>query len=210
MERRELFMNKKLDKFKKVKGIKEVMKYGLPLPETIFIFNFKKQKKEIEDFLREKKYVAIRSDKKNDLDFCPHNLRCPRDKAKKLIKDLISKGFAIILHEQNHIPLGEDQNKVSGNILILKKYMLIELMRGEPLILLNRDGKVDEHIKVKKDNLKEIRHFGERLIKKEILNKILKMVTPIPPYKLVEFTIGPDWLFFWQIRDDETAKKLKD
>ncbi len=123
---------------------------------------------------------------------------------------MISKGFAIILHEQNHIPLGEGQNKVSGNILILKKYMLIELMRGEPLILLNRDGKVDERIKVDKKNLKEIKHFGERIIKKETLNKILKMIKDVPPYKIVEFTIAPDWLYFWQIRDDKTAKKLED
>jgi len=202
-------MPKKLDKFKKIKGIKEVQRYGLPLPETIFIFDFEKQEKELNNFLKDREYVAIRSDKENGLDFCPHNLRCPRDKAKKLIKDLILKGFAIILHEQNHIPLGKDQNKVSGNILILKKYMLIELMRGEPLILLNRDGKVDEHIKVDKNNLKEVKHFGERIIKEETLNKILKMVKPIPPYKIVVFTIAPDWLFFWQIRDDKTAKKLE-
>lgn len=198
-----------MEKFKKIKGIKEVQKYGLPIPETIFIFDFKKQEKELDNFLKGKEYVAIRSDKENGLDFCPHNLRCSRDKAKKLIRDLISKGFAVILHEQNHIPFGEDKNKVSGNILILKEYMLIELMRGEPLILLNRDGKVDEHIEIKKDDLREIKHLGERVIKKETLNKILKMIKDIPPYKIVEFTIAPDWLYFWQIKDDKTAAQLE-
>jgi len=196
-------------KFKKIEGIKEVKKYGLPLPETIFIFNFKKQEKEIDDFVRDRKYVAIRSDKENDIYFCPHNLRCPRDRAKKLIKELTSKGYAVIIHEQNHIPFGKDQNQVSGNILILKKYMLIELMRGEPLVLLNRDGEVDEYIKIRRDNLKEIQHLGKRIIKKEDLNNILRTIDHLPPHKIIEFTLRPEGLYCWQIRNDKTAKGLE-
>ena len=198
------------DKFKKIKGIKEVIKYGLPIPETIFIFDFKKQEKKIDSFIKNRKYVAIRSDKENDIDFCPHNLRCHRGRAKKLIRELISKGYAVILHEQEHIPFGKKQNQVSGNILILKKNLLIELMEGEPLILLNRDGKVDEYLKIERDNLKEVKRLGKRIIKKNDLDNILKMINHLPCWKIIEFTIRPEGLYFWQIRDDETARKLED
>jgi len=196
------------NRFRKINSIRAIKKYGLPMPATIFIFDFEKQEKEIDDFIKDRDYVAIRTDKRNGLDFYPHNLRCPKNQAKKLIKDLNLKGYAIILHEQKHIPFGKKENQISGNILILKDYFLIELMEGEPLILLTRDGKMDEFIKIEKKNLRELVRFGKRIIKKDDLNKILKMVSHVPDFKIVEFTLRPEGLYFWQIIDDKTSKTL--
>ena len=196
---------KKLSKFKKVEGIKNLKKYDLLTPKTIFIFDFKKQEKEIDNFIKDRNYVMIRSDKDNDVDFCPHNLKCPKSKAKEFIKELLSKNYVAILQEC--IPW--TSNKVSGNILILKDDILIELMEGGPLILLNREGKLDEYIKIKKSSLKEIEHLGKRLIKKKELENILNLIKKVPPYKIIEFAIGPDWFYFWQIRDDKTTRGLE-
>lgn len=153
--------------FFKIEGIIEASRYNLPVSKTIFIFDFEKQEKEIDDFIKNRDYVAIRTDKRNGLDFYPHNLRCPKNKAKELIKELNLQGYAIILHEQKHVPFGKADHQVSGNILILKEYFLIELMEGEPLILLTRDGKIDELIKIERNNLKEVMRFGKRIIKKD-------------------------------------------
>ncbi|OGY23458.1 MAG: hypothetical protein A2172_04520 [Candidatus Woykebacteria bacterium RBG_13_40_15] len=194
-----------LNKFKKVKGIKDLGKYNLPTPETIFIFDFEKQEKEIDDFIKNRRYLMIRSDKENDIDFCPHNLVCPKAEAKDFIKGLVSKKYVVILQEC--IPWQED--KISGNILTLKNEMLIELMKGGPLTLLNREGNVDESIKIKRKNLGKREYSGRRIIKKKDLDTILRMVKGMQPYKIVEFSIGPNWLYFWQIRDDKTAKELE-
>lgn len=196
-------------RFKKIGSIREIQKYGLPMSETIFIFDFEKQEKEIDDFIRNKDYVAIRTDKRNGLDFYPHNLRCPKSKAKKLIKDLNLQGYAIILHEQEHIPFGKTEHQVSGNILILKERYFIEIMEGEPLYLLTRDGKIDECIEIEKKGLKEVMHSGERAIKKEDLDKILRLIKPLPNFKIVEFTLRKDGLIFWQMIDDKTAGTLE-
>lgn len=80
----ELFM--KLDGLKKVNSIKKLQKYNLPTPETIFIFNFKKQEKEIDDFLKRKKIISIRSDKVKKSTFCPNFPRCPKNKVKIFAK----------------------------------------------------------------------------------------------------------------------------
>lgn len=197
-----------LDKFKKIKEIMIIKKYGLPMPKTIFIFDFDKQEKEIDEFIKNRDYVAIRTDRRGSPDFCPHNLRCPKSRAKRLIKELNLKGYAVILHEQKHIPFGKRENQVSGNILILKKHFLVELMEGEPLINLIRDGKVDEFIKIEKKSLRELANFGKRLIKKKDLDKILRMIKKVPNYKIIEFTARPEGLYFWQIIDDKTAKTL--
>jgi len=196
---------KNLSVFKKIKGIKDLEIYGLPTPETIFIFDFKKQEKEIDTFIRNRDRLMIRSDRENDLDFCPHNLTCPQKEAKNFIGGLISKNFAVILQEC--IPWQED--KISGNILTLRKDLIIELMKGGPLILLNRDGQVDAYIKVRREKPKKMKYSGGKIIEKQDLENILKMVERLPPYKIVEFSIGPDWLYFWQIRDDKTAKELE-
>lgn len=192
------------DKLKKVKSIEDLKKYGLPIPETIFIFDFKKQEKEIDDFLVGKRIVTIRSDRENQTDFCPHNLRCERNAVKDFIKTLNAKGYVAIL--QRYVPIRRD--RVSGNILVLKNRILVEMMGTGPLTQLNRDGKVLEQITFAKKDLKEIEHFGKRLIpQKEIIN-ILKKIGNFPPYKILEFTLRPEGLYFWQIRDDLSAKRL--
>ena len=197
---------KELSNFKKIEGLKNLEKYSLPAPATIFILDFKKQEKEIDDFLKNRDIVMIRSDKEVDMSFCLHNLNCPKAKAKKFIEKLVSEGYAAILQE--HVPSEED--KLSGNILIFKKNILMELMEGGPLTLLNREGKLDEYIKIRRNDFKETEHFGKRLITKEDLGRVLKLIKKVPPFKILEFSIGQDWLYFWQIRDDKTAKELKD
>ncbi|OIP75519.1 MAG: hypothetical protein AUK06_01630 [Parcubacteria group bacterium CG2_30_36_18] len=196
----------KLHKFLKIESIEEIRKYKLLHPATIFIFDFNKQKKEVDAFLRNKNFVTIRTDKKNNLYFCPCDLRCPRSRARQSIKEFISKGYVVIL--QRYIPIRKDR-KVSGNILILKNYILVELMGKGPLTWLNRNGKIEEQIKFKKRNLKEIEHFGKRLIKRGELTDILKLVKNVPNYKILEFTLMTEGYYFWQIKNDETAKKLE-
>lgn len=192
-------------KYKKIESIKRIKNYHLPHPETIFIFKFDEQEKEIDSFLKDKKIVTIRTDKKGYSDFLPCYLRCPKSKVKEKIKELSAKNYAVIL--QNYIPIRKDR-KVSGNILILKKDILVELMGKGPLTWLNREGKIEERLRLKKNNLKEIEHFGKRLIKKRELADILKLVKNIKPYKVLEFSLSSGVPYFWQIKDDKTAKKL--
>ena len=195
----------KFDGFKKIESIKKLQKYKLPIAQTIFIFDFKKHEKEIEKFLKNKKLVTIRSDKKGSTDFCPLIIGCPKNKAKSLIKKISSKGYAVIL--QKYVPV---RSKASGNILILKKHILVELIRTGALSLMNREGKIEEQIKFKKRDLTEVSHFGKRLIRKQDLINILKMVKKLPVYKLIEFTLRRDGLYFWQIKEDKTAKQLEE
>lgn len=195
----------KLSGFKKIESIKNLMRYKLPIPRTIFIFNFKKQEKDIEDFLKKNKIVTIRSDKIGQTNFCPHNLRCLRDEAKQLIRKLINKNFAVLLQE--YIPIMRD--RVSGNILILKKHIFIELMGTGPLTRLTRDGVLQERAKFLKINSKELEHFGKRMIEKKELVNVVKLVKNIPAYTILEFTLRPEGIYFWQITHDKTAKTLE-
>jgi len=192
--------------FKKIEGIKELQTYNLPIPDTIFIFNFKKQEKEIDKFLKNKENITIRTDKRGNTDFCPHILRCPKSKAKPFIKKITAKGYATILQE--YLPIRKNRI-LSGNILILKNHILMELMGVGPLTWLNREGRVEEQIKFRKDNLKEVEHLGKRLVRKKKLVNIVKMVKNIPPYKVLEFTLRLEGPFFWQIKEDKTAKLLE-
>jgi len=196
-------------KYKKIESIKKIKKYGLPFPETIFIFDFKKQEEAIDRFLKNREYVAIRTDSAKNTDFLPYNLRCHKKKAKKTIKKFNDEGYAVILHEQNHIPSGViNKNHISGNIVILEKCWIIELMRGEPLSSLTRKGEISEYLKIRKNNLTEVAHWGKRIISRDILDKILRMIRKIPKHKVIEFTFRPEGFYFWQIREDKTAKKL--
>lgn len=192
-------------KYKKIESIKKIKNYGLPYPETIFIFKFSEQKKEIENFLKDKKFVTIRTDKKGYSDFSICYLRCPKGKVKEKIKELTVKNYAVIL--QSYIPIRKSR-KISGNILILKNDILVELIGKGPLTWLNREGKIEERVRFKKNNLKEIEHFGKRLIEKEQLTGILKLAKNIKPYKVLEFSLSSGVPYFWQIKDDRTAKKL--
>jgi hypothetical protein len=191
--------------FKKIESIKKLQKYKMPTAQTVFIFDFKKQEKEIDNFLKNRRLVTIRSDKKGRTYFCPLSIGCPRNKAKSLIKKISSKGYAVLLQE--YVPV---RSKVSGNILILKKNILVELIRTGALSLMDREGKFEEQIKFKKKDLTEVSHFGKRLIKKQELINIVKMVKKMPVYNLIEFTLRNNGLYFWQIKKDKTARKLED
>lgn len=196
----------KPDGFKKIESIKKLQRYNLPIPETIFIFNFGKQEKEIEKFLKDKEFITIRSDKKGGADFCPCSLRCPRNKAKSFIKEVIRKGYAAIL--QRYIPIRKNRI-LSGNILILKNHILMELMGVGPLTWLNRKGKLEEQVRFRKDNLYKLERWGKKLVEKKKLINIVKLVKNIPPYKILEFTLISEGPFFWQIKEDKTAKQLE-
>lgn len=203
----------------KIKSIMEIQKLGLPFPETIFIFDYKKQEKEIEEFLKNRKRVMIRTDKHGALE-CPHKLDCPKEEAKEIIKKFISNGYAVILSEYvpmtwkedggRLIPTGENGARFSGNILFLEEKIIVEIMRGNPLTLLARHGIVDEHILLDKYTLKEIFHWGERIIDRKTLERIIEMLNGIDlMYKIVEFGVGDDWIYFWQIKEDKTSKILE-
>ncbi len=195
----------KSDKFAKIESIKELREYGLPVPETVFIFNFAKQEKEIDKFLRGKKFVSVRSDKAGSTDYCPHMLRCPHSKAKGFIKTVIEGGCAAVLQKYTPLKKGEI---VSGNILALENRILVELMDVGPLVWLTRKGEVAEQVIFDKKSLKETGHFGKRLISSSKLAKIARYALPLAPYRVLEFTLRTDGLCFWQIKDDPTAKRL--
>jgi hypothetical protein len=199
----ELFM--KFKAFKKIESIKQLQKYRLPIPETIFIYNFKKQEKEIDDFLKNKRIVTVRSDKENKTDFCPHNLRCQRKEAKKFVRNLVSKGYAAIV--QRYVPIRRD--RVSGNILILKNRVLMDLMGTGPLTRLTREGIIEEQVVFSKNGFKRLSHHGKELISKAQFRGILNTVKNIPPYKILEFTLRPEGIYFWQIKEDKSARQLE-
>lgn len=196
----------KLAEFPKIKSIKEIRKYDLPYPETIFVFNFNRQEREIDDFLKNKEFVDIRTDTRRKTDFCPSSLRYPKSKAKAFIKKVTKKGYAAILAE--YVPIRKGR-VASGNILVLKNHLLVELIGKGPLTLLNRRGRLAEQIKFRKDNLKEVEHSGKRLIKRKKLLNIVRMAKNLPHYKILEFTLLSKGLFFWHIREDKTAKILE-
>jgi len=192
--------------FSKIDSIIQIRKLGLPTPETIFVYDAGKQDAEIDVFLKNRELVMIRSDKKDSAGKCPNYLGCPKNEAKEFIRKLNSEGYAVILQE--HVPFN---TTASGNILLLKSEMIIELMVGGPLTKLNREGKLDEHIVLERFNgRKELHHSGKRLLARNILKKVLDLVEYLPfENRIVEFAVAPDWLFFWQIRDDETSKMLE-
>lgn len=192
--------------FSKINSIIQLQRLGLPTPETVFIYDAETQDAEIDGFLKDREFVMIRSDKKDSAGKCPHNLKCPKHEAKDFIKKLNSEGFAAILQE--HVPFNA---YASGNILLLKNKMIVEMMEGSPLTKLNREGKLDEHIVMERFNgRKEIRHNGKRLLTRNIIKKVLDLVEYLPfENKIVEFAVAPDWLFFWQIRDDKTSAMLE-
>lgn len=196
----------KSSKYLKIDSIREIQRYKLPHPETVFIFNFKKQEKDIDKFLKGKEFVTIRTDKKGKTDFCPHSLRCRKSKVKQFVKDVLKKGYAVIL--QAYLPIRKGRI-LSGNISIFKNYILLELMGVGPLTWLNRQGKMEEQVKFDRKNLKKLAHFGKKLAKDDILLKIVKLVRNIPSYKILEFTLRKEGVYFWQIKDDKTLKLIK-
>lgn len=195
-----------LSKFKKIESIIKLQKLGFPTPNTVFIFDHEKQENEIDNFLRNRKLVMIRSDKSGHDGKCPHHLECPTEEAKDFIKNINSKGFAAIL--QDFVPFN---NLFSGNVLVLKDKFVIEVVEGSHLTILNRHGKMDEHIEISRNDYKKIKHHGKKIVKKEVLEKILKFVNKDElVHKIVEFSIAPDWFYFWQIREDKTSHLLEE
>ncbi len=189
----------------KIKNILEIKNLNLPMPETVFVFDLRKQEKEIEEFINGKEFVMIRSDKKGNRNNCPHNLKCHANNAKSFIEKLNKEGFVAILQE--HVPFNAF---FSGNVLLLKNKIIIEVMEGSPLTLMNRYGKVDEHLQIERFTRKEIKHYGKRVLTRNIFEKILNLVEYLPiENKILEFAVGPDWFYFWEIRDDKTGKMLK-
>ncbi len=190
--------------FAKIKSIMKIQELGLPFPETIFIFDAEKQDDEIEEFLKDRELVIIRTDSMGNPENCPNKLDCPSAEAKQAIKKFNSKGYAAILSE--FVPFDA---KFSGNILFLSDRIIIETMKGNPLTLMNRHGIVHEHIHMD-SSLKEIFHWGKRVADAETLEKIIRMFDNLNmKNKIVEFGVGPDWLYIWQIRDDKTSEKLE-
>lgn len=192
--------------FAKINSIIQIRKLGLPTPQTVFVYDAEKQDAEIDGFLKNRELVMIRSDKSGCEGKCPHNLKCPKREAKEFIKKLNAEGFAAILQE--HVPFNAF---ASGNIMLLKNKMIIEMMEGSPLTKLNREGKLDEHIRMERfGGRREIRHHGKRLLPRNILKKVLDLVEYLPlENRIVEFAVAPDWMFFWQIRDDKTGGMLE-
>ncbi len=119
--------------FAKIDSIIQLQRLGLPTPKTVFVFDAEKQEAEIDNFLKNREMVMIRSDKDGCAGKCPHNLKCPKNEAKEFIKKLNSEGFAAILQE--HVPFNA---YASGNIMLLKNKMIIEMTEGSPLTKLNR------------------------------------------------------------------------
>ncbi len=205
--------------FEKVTSIINIQELGLPTPETIFISDSDVQIKDIEDFIENRNILTIRSDKIGQTEYCPHNLKCPKHEVINFVRELNSNEFVAIIQE--YIPWEEPDffTILSGNILLLKKYIVIEMMEGGPITLLNRYGKMDEHIQIKRyNNFEETFHFGNRLISKNNLHKVLKLTENLSfDNKIFEFSIGNknidgiyyDWLYFWHIKDDKTSKSVE-
>ncbi|MFA4998701.1 MAG: hypothetical protein WC514_01655 [Candidatus Paceibacterota bacterium] len=197
----------KYDKFSKIDSIKEIKRYSLPRPETIFIFDFKKQEKEIDKFLKGKKTVSIRSDKRGNSRFCPNIPRCQSSEAKPLIEKINTQGYAVILHE--YLPVKKGRI-AAGHILILKNHILMELIGSGPVSRLDRQGAVEEIIKFRKSNLEEVEHFGRRLAKVGVFRKVANLVENIPCFRVLDFALMEKGVYFYQIQNDKTAKGLRD
>jgi len=197
----------KYDKFSKIESIKEIKRYSLPHPETIFVFDLRKEEKKVDKFLKGKKIVSIRSDKRGQPQFCPNIPRCRSSKAKSLIRKINKQGYAVILHEYLHVKKGRI---AAGHILILKNHILMELISFGPVSRLDRQGVVEEIIKFRKDDLTEVEHFGRKLAEKGVFKKIAKLVKNIPCFKILDFVLMERGVYFYQIQNDKTSKKLRD
>ncbi len=92
---------------------------------------------------------------------------------------------------------------------LTKKYNRMRSYEVANIIERFMEGKVSEWIKIRKSDFEEINHTGRRFLKKKELINILKLAKKIPPYKILEFTLRPEGLYFWQIIEDKTSKKLE-
>jgi hypothetical protein len=100
-------------------------------------------------------------------------------------------------------------NNYSGNILLLKDSFIIEVMKGGPVSKLNREGIVDEHLRINKMGDVTF-HQGGSVIPSADLKDIINRVKDLSlTYHILEFSKGPDWFYFWHAREDKTSKKLE-
>jgi uncharacterized protein YlzI (FlbEa/FlbD family) len=193
-----------LEEYNKVQGILKVKELGLPCPETLFVKNLNAQLNNVNNFLLGRDYVMIRSDHKNQRTHCPRVLKCKVGDALKVIKELNETGYVAILQE--YVPLN---NRYSGNILVLNNEFIIEAIMGGPLTKLNRDGLLHEHIRVSGDG-QVLFHHGEKVIPKEEIKTIIDKVKNLPvKHNILEFSSGPDWFYFWHVREDPSSKLLE-
>lgn len=190
-------------RYSKLEAIERVMRHGLPLPRTIFVLDWQKQAKEVEEFLNGREWVSIRTDKPN-AHYCPNNLECPAELAAQQIKQFLEQGYAVILSE--YVPFNA---LASGNCLVLSQRLIVECMRGSPLTLLNRYGKLDEHLQLDRRSGRVLFHWGEFVLSKEQVNKVFELFNRNDfLYCRVEFAFGPDWFYVWEIRKDESSRLL--
>jgi len=195
----------KFDNLPKIESLQRLVRYGLPIPATLLVFDCGKQEKEIDAFLRGKKHVSIRADKMNDSQFCPSIPRCPSAKAKSFCRKISKQGFTVILHE--YFPLRKGRI-ACGHVLTLKEHILFELVDRGAVSRLDREGEVEEIIKFRKSDLAEAEHSGKRTASPAALKKIARLVRNIPCFKILDFTLMESGPYFYQIQDDETASRL--
>jgi hypothetical protein len=195
----------KFENLPKVKSLKRLIRYKLPIPETLFIFDFKKQEKEIDKFLSGKREVSIRSDRAENSQFCPSVSRCPINKAKLFCRKINKQGYTVILHE--YLPMKKNR-LACGHILTLKDQILFELVDRGAVSRLDRQGEVAEIIRFRKKDFVEIEHFGQRIVSKSALKGIYPLIKDVPPFKVLDFTLLKRGVYFYQLQDDRTASRL--
>ncbi|MBN1923236.1 MAG: hypothetical protein JW791_00570 [Nanoarchaeota archaeon] len=190
--------------YEKITSIMRIQELNLPTPKTVFVSDVESQNEELNNFLKGKDFVIIRSDKVGQASHCPSNIKCDSSNAESFISDLNKQGYAAIV--QNHVPLN---NRFSGNVLILSDCYIIEVMRGGPVSKLNREGVVHEHLRINK-NGSLLFHYGERVIPEEDIKRVISRVQGLNlNYHILEFSSGPDWFYYWHIRKDDTSRLLE-
>ncbi len=186
--------------FKKIEGIKRLISLGLPTPKTIFIKDIDNEINKLINFLSDKEFVMIRSESINQSTHCPSMIKATKHEALQFIKKLNDDGFIAIVQE--HVPLN---NLLSGTALRLNELFIIEAIRGGPGSKLTRNGLLDEHLRVN-NNGEEVFHYGKRIITKNLVKLLMNYVSI--KHHIFEFSVGPDWFYFWDAKPDPTTSTL--
>jgi len=193
-----------IEGYDKVNSIIKLKELGLPTPPTVFVNDLETQRNEVNNFLLDKEYVMIRSDRAGKSNYCPRLLKCNAREAKDFINKLNNDGYIAILQE--HVPLN---NRYSGNILVLEGSFIIESMRGGPGSKLTREGVLHEHLRISKEGMILHQH-GESVIPKKDIEKLINNVKDLPvKHHIIAFSSGPDWFYFWDAQEDPSSKKLE-
>jgi hypothetical protein len=190
--------------YDKINGIIRLKEWGLPTPSTIFIKDAEKQKEELNNFLMSRELVMVRSERAGQSTNCPRMLKCKPYEARDFISKLNNDGYVAIV--QDYVPLN---NKYSGNILVLDNSIIIELIHGGPVSRLNREGLLHEHIRLGPDGRVIQRRGSEVIPFKELISLLDKLKELPVKHYIIEFSAGPDWLYFWHAREDKTSHMLE-